>query len=61
MRKHKLSSGEVLKAFQDSIFDCEYEIMKIINLKQMDVDKVNFERRREVTHNTEEFVELSIP
>lgn len=35
--------------------------MKIHNLKQMEVDKVNFERRREVTHNTEEFVELKIP
>lgn len=46
---------------QDSIFDCEYEVIKIINLKQVEVDKLNFERKREVTHNTEEFVELSIP
>lgn len=35
--------------------------MKIHNLKQMEVDKFNFERRREVTHNTEEFIELKIP
>ena len=27
----------------------------------MEVDKINFDRRREVTHNTEEFVELQIP
>ena len=58
INKHKIASFEVIKALQDCIFDCEYEVIKIINLKKIEVDKINFDRKREVTHNTEEFVEL---
>ena len=59
--KHKLACSEVIKTLQDNIFDCEYEVAKILNQKQIEIDKLNFELQRNMTHNRSEFVAQQIP
>ena len=61
LEKHKRFQQEVIKHYQDHMFDCEYELRKIIKDKQEEIRLLNQERRREMTHNQEQYVELQIP
>lgn len=59
--KNRAASMEVIKLLHDNIFDVEYEVTQIVTDKQHEIDRLNFELRKQVTHNAETFVAMAIP
>ena len=58
--EHEKATAAVIKALKDSKFDCEYEVNQIMLQEQRDVDRLNELKRQEMTHNMQQYVEISI-
>ena len=59
-KEHALALGKFIKYIEDSRFDCEYDTMAIINEKQLEIDLINAEAKKQMTHHREQYVDVEI-
>ena len=60
-KEHSLALSKFIKNIEDSRFDCEYDTSAIINEKRADIDQLNAERKNQMTHHQEQYVDIEIP